>query len=205
MGITKVGPTPQINLRGFAGEKKKRGIHISESVPALCRLLHVRLPDDRQNDAVDQVPVLADVDGNDRLDVQHILVAVILPDSESRVVLERNTDERSYWVLRGFCQGSRLCLVGFGGRTRGLIGCCCRRPVGAGAALCANADRLSKRIRESDNGKIRFITSGPLRLVARVSPWDLAGQFRPSRGLNQLTFSMSGIFQLLSSAAFSGP
>src|ERR1035441_8224388 len=73
--------------------EEERGIHVAESKPALRSLTDVRLPDDWLNDASNQVPVLADANRNDGLDIQYVLSAVIRSNSKSRVVLERNADK----------------------------------------------------------------------------------------------------------------
>src|ERR1039457_179 len=63
--------TPDQFARLCWGEEE-RGIHVAESEPALRCLADVRLPDDRLNNASNQVPVLADANWNDRLDIQYI-------------------------------------------------------------------------------------------------------------------------------------
>src|SRR5262249_10256681 len=71
-----------------------------------------RLPNHRRNPANDKVPVLTQVDGHDRLDVEHILSAIKRSDAKVAVVLERNADKAGNGVLRGllkvFGRASRI-------------------------------------------------------------------------------------------------
>ena len=104
--------------------KEEGGLHVSKAVDACIRLDILRrqisgrifvnavdlqicgsrsgLRDDRSDPANDQVPVLADADGDDRLDVENILRAVIGANAEVGVVLKRDADQAGDGILRGF-------------------------------------------------------------------------------------------------------
>jgi hypothetical protein len=58
------------------------------------------LTDYRHDGASDQVPVCADVQWHDRLDVQYFLRAVERPGVEIGIALERNADEIRDRILR---------------------------------------------------------------------------------------------------------
>ena len=62
--------------------QKERGVHVTKPIFATRVLIGIRLPYDGLNNASDEVPVLADVHGYDRLDVQHILRAVVRSNVE---------------------------------------------------------------------------------------------------------------------------
>ena len=58
------------------------------------------LVDDRHDGPRDQVPVLAQADGYDRLDVENVCGGVVGADAEVEVVLERHADQVGDRVLR---------------------------------------------------------------------------------------------------------
>ncbi len=60
----------------------------------------LRVPDDRQDGAGDDVPVFIDVEGNDGLQVDHVLGAAMRPVAEIEVVLDRETDEVADRILK---------------------------------------------------------------------------------------------------------
>jgi len=63
------------------------------------------LIDDRGDGSGDQVPVLAEADWDDRLDVKDVLGVVARPDAEVGVVLQRKADHVGHRVLGSLGQG----------------------------------------------------------------------------------------------------
>ena len=62
--------------------------------------IKIRLRNKRHDRTRDQVPVVTDAKGPDRLDVSDILGLVVRSDPEIGVILDRNTDETGDRVLR---------------------------------------------------------------------------------------------------------
>ena len=112
-------------LSGLPRRQKERWVHVSQPVLAAGVLLWIGLPDNRLNDSRDQVPVVAELDRNHGLNVQHILRAVVRPVGEVRVVLQRHADQAGHRILHCFLQ--LLCADSSEGAA----------PDFAGAAFCA--------------------------------------------------------------------
>ncbi len=119
------GPDTPDEFSGLCGREKEGWAHVAEAVLASGGLSAGRLPHDRLNDSRDQHPVFADASGDDGLDVEYVLGAVIWPDGKVRIVLKGNADEAGYWVLRRF--GKCVCVV-----------CCCGG-CGCCLSLCSGA------------------------------------------------------------------
>ena len=114
------------DLSGFRGREEEGWAHVSDAVLAAGVFGGVGLPDDGLNDSGDEHPVLADACRDDGLDVEHVLSAVIRPDSEVGVVLDGNADEAGYGVLGGFGEGVGIVCGWRGGRLSfGSRGCGC--------------------------------------------------------------------------------
>jgi len=60
----------------------------------------LRLRDDRQDGAGDEIPARVQMERNDGLDVQHVLSFVEWPDVEIGIVLERHADQVGDRILR---------------------------------------------------------------------------------------------------------
>ena len=80
----------------------------------------VGLPDDGLDDARDEHRVRVEARGDDGLDVEDVLRAVVRADGEVGVVLEGYADESSHRVLRGLGEG--LGVVGGSGVLCGEVG-----------------------------------------------------------------------------------
>src|SRR5260370_38329678 len=65
---------------------------------------------DRQDGADEEIPIFADGNRNDRLDVRGIFHRVRRADAEIPVVLDRHADERSDWILKFLGQFGLLIL-----------------------------------------------------------------------------------------------
>ena len=105
VGNAQAGPTPQMSLPGLAGERKKVGLMSPKPNSPPVVLGGVGLPDDGLDDAGDEHPVRAELRGDDGLDVEDVLRAVVGADGEVGVVLEGNADEAGDGVLRGLGEG----------------------------------------------------------------------------------------------------
>jgi hypothetical protein len=75
-------------------------IEITETEIALVTLVYGRLIHDRQDPARDQVPVLVQLERDDRLDVEDVLFFAERPDIGVGVVLERDRNQIGDRVLR---------------------------------------------------------------------------------------------------------
>src|SRR5260370_41188985 len=65
---------------------------------------------DRQDGADDEIPIFADGNRDDRLDVRGISHRVRRADAEIPVVLDRHADERGEWILKFLGQFGLLIL-----------------------------------------------------------------------------------------------
>src|SRR5215472_5143456 len=87
-----------------ARRKEEGGNHTAESVLSPGVLVGIGLPHQRLNDARDHHPVLADVDGNHWLNVQHILGAIERPIIKVGVVSQRHANEAGDRILHRLLQ-----------------------------------------------------------------------------------------------------
>lgn len=122
VGMTNAGPAPQINLPGLDGEMKSVGIHVAETELTTCRLAGIRLPHDGLDDAGEVVPVFSELAGNRRLNVENILRAVKISDTEVAVALHWHTDKTRNRILHRLLQFSST-----GARSSFHLGLFCRR------------------------------------------------------------------------------
>ncbi len=101
------------------GGKQERRAHTPDELPGLGRRDEPRVADiseaegiadaecgedllavDQRHDAaIDQIPIVADTDRIDRLDVEHVGDRVVRPDPEAGVVLKRQADHVTHRVL----------------------------------------------------------------------------------------------------------
>src|SRR6266478_7926181 len=80
------------------------GRHVAKTVLPSGVLVWVGLPYQRLDDAHDHLPVAADVDGDHRLNVEHVLRAVKRPGVEVGVVLQGNEGKTGNRILHIFLQ-----------------------------------------------------------------------------------------------------
>src|SRR5258706_15704531 len=80
------------------------GRHVAKTVFPFGVLVWVGLPHRRLDDAPDHLPVAADVDGDHRLNVEHVLRAVKRPGVEVGVVLQRNESKAATGFCTSFCR-----------------------------------------------------------------------------------------------------
>src|SRR5271156_5211202 len=95
------------------------GRHVAITVLPAGVLVWGGLPHQRLDDAHDHLPVAADVDGDHRLNVEHVLRAVKRPGVEVGVVLQRNegkTGNRILHIFLQLCVGSLWRALRGGGR-----------------------------------------------------------------------------------------
>ena len=95
-------------LAGFCRREKEGRVHVPNPIlaPTVCG--GGRLPHNRLNDSRDQHPLFADASGNHRLNVEHVLGAIVRPDTKVRIVLKGNADKTGDGILRGLGQASRV-------------------------------------------------------------------------------------------------
>src|SRR5262249_1453940 len=100
LGNVKVGPMPQMNSFEPDGERKKLGL--MSPIPVAWSMPGARGGwfDDGHDGARDEVPVVRQLDGHHRLDVQDPDAPVLRAGVEVEVVLERHADQVRYRVLR---------------------------------------------------------------------------------------------------------
>ena len=112
---------------GTGRREKESRVYVATIEGTTGVRVQVGLPDNRLDDPRDQVPILREVRRYYRLNVQDVLGAVISPNAEVAVVLKRNADQVSNWILRRLlqCFGRAAWLV----PTRATRGC--RRLVAA--------------------------------------------------------------------------
>ena len=85
---------------GFGVGREKGGeLHGADAVDPAVERVGNRLGDNRNDGPGDQVPVGAQGDGDDRLDVEDVLGPVLRAGSEVDVVLERDADQLGHRVL----------------------------------------------------------------------------------------------------------
>ena len=190
--MTNAGPTPQINLPGLAGERKNVGFMSPRpyAPPVFWFGYGCHMIGWMMREMSNQSLLMCA--GIHRLNVEHILVAVVRTIVEVGVVLQGNADEVGNRVLCCLLQGFGLGLFRncalwlFTGSDELCL-------TGGGDWSCANAGKSGKRIKGSDNSKDRFMISCPatsprflLRggvvdfLAQQSAPWTLSVRLRES-------------------------
>ena len=98
----KDGARAPNQLVRFARREQEGGLHIAKAGNANLR--PKRLVNDGGDPANDQIPVLAKLQWNHRLDVHYILCTVSGINTRVAVILHGNADEAGHGVLRRFSQ-----------------------------------------------------------------------------------------------------
>ena len=101
VGIWTTGPTPHSQpLVGLRGDRKAEKVVGAVPKARVGAGDMAGLPDQRQDGAGDDVPVVVDMDRDHRLDIQDFLRAVVRPDVEIGVALKGEAVEVADRVLQ---------------------------------------------------------------------------------------------------------
>src|SRR5208337_4220867 len=83
-----------------SGREERRVVGRREGLRYAWERRQVRIPDDGDDRAVDEVPILVEMDRDHRLEFEDVLCALVRPDVEVGVVLERQDGEIADRILR---------------------------------------------------------------------------------------------------------
>ena len=83
-----------------SGREERRIIRRREGLRHTRERRQIRIPDDGDDRAVDEVPILVEMDRDHRLEFEDVLRAFVRPNAEIGVVLERQDGEIADRILR---------------------------------------------------------------------------------------------------------
>src|ERR1700704_4717079 len=96
----EIRPDPPNHLARLFRRKEESRLHVPEAIEAYIFHRGIWLPDCRRNPADNEIPVFGHANWNYRLNIQHVLSALIGGNIEIAIVLNRDADKAGHWVLR---------------------------------------------------------------------------------------------------------
>ena len=122
-GAGRSGLRPRSSLAQVSGREERRIVNRRERLRDARERRQVRVPDDRNDRAVDQVPVRVEMDRDHRLEFQDVLRALVRPHLEVGVVLQRQDGEIADRILRtSLAISNSLALLTVSWSTRAPVG-----------------------------------------------------------------------------------